>query len=89
MAVDGEVSYTYNGTAWSYRPLPTIGFLFVSCSSSAFCAALGDDVSTFDGTGWGPTSPLVTTYGDAISCPATRTCVVVDQAGRAFRTPVS
>jgi hypothetical protein len=89
MALDYlEVSHTYNGTAWSSRQLPTFGWAAVSCSSSAFCAAFGENgVTTFDGTGWGPASPLEATYGDAISCPATRTCVVVDQAGRAFHTP--
>ncbi|HEX8092567.1 hypothetical protein [Jatrophihabitans sp.] len=92
MALDGlEVSHTYDGTAWSSRQLPTWGWDVVSCSSSAFCAAFGENgVTTFDGTAWGPASPL----GDpsargAISCPAIRTCVVVDQEGRAFSTSVS
>jgi hypothetical protein len=84
-----EVSHTYNGTAWSSRQLPTWGWRDVSCSSSTFCAAFGwNGVTTFDGTEWGPASPLgEPSAGGAISCPATRTCVAVDRAGRAFHTP--
>ncbi|HEX8767576.1 MAG TPA: hypothetical protein VF714_04355, partial [Jatrophihabitans sp.] len=92
MAPDGRgVSHAYNGTAWSSQPLPAMGVNAVSCSSSAFCAARnGEAVMTFDGTSWGPSSTLERldtswTHG-AISCPAAKTCVVVDHAGQAFYT---
>jgi hypothetical protein len=92
MATDtAGVSHAYNGTAWSSHQLPAMGVNAVSCSSSTFCAAFESrNVMTFDGTSWGPSSTLETTWlsGAAISCPAAETCVVVDQDGRAFYTPV-
>jgi hypothetical protein len=91
MVADGEgISHTYNGTAWSSQTMPTRGAYAVSCSSSTFCAAFDErNVMTFDGTSWGPSTTLeATVTRGSISCPAARTCVLVDQAGRAFHTPV-
>jgi len=89
MVADGSaISHTYNGTAWAGQEMPTGGAFTVSCSSSTFCAAFdGTHVMTFDGTSWGPHTTLgATSTRASISCPAARTCVLVDEAGRAFYT---
>lgn len=85
-------SYTStNGKNWTtVASGATMAPTSVSCSSSSYCEAVGNDPHqaaasmTFDGTGWSPISTLDNGPFTGVSCAADEHCAAVDGAGSYF-----
>jgi hypothetical protein len=92
--------FSYDGTAWQGPPLvdPDAGTGSISCSSTRFCMVVepGDDVTTYNGTRWGPRRHITiisltgTNLGPAttplttVACTSSTFCVWSDSAGHVY-----
>lgn len=75
----------YNGTSWSSPDdIANFDIYSVSCPSSSFCVAVGNngDVVTYNGTSWsGPVNIDGSTILWSVSCPSSSFCVAGDYSG--------
>lgn len=87
VAVDnsGDV-VTWDGKAWSKpRAVDDLGgFTAVSCTSTKFCAAVGDGVTTYNGTKWSPPESISEVYMESVSCTSPSHCVAGDDLGYVY-----
>jgi RHS repeat-associated protein len=78
--------YTYSSSSWSSATALNSGkSIYVSCTSSAFCAAVASKgkAFTYNGT-WSSATTTGSSGFDAVSCATSDYCVAVDGTGGAF-----